>query len=693
MTLRRGFISDRAWNTCAVLGLIVSIGLVGYAILASMQAARAFGPSAVAVGTNSDVFIGVDDQIWRTSDQGRLLQTWAVRELGLPGPPSNLIRHPDGRLAATVRGDPRIYFLDSSSMNKVGSVMPEWPSDLMQHGGRAINLAFHPDGRIAIATGGGHVVALFDFKGKFLARTGEGTYKFTNGLWWVGNELWTTDTNRFMLKVLNGDSLSMKQALSLPVADESPFLGPARVHPNPGSATNPMAALIRFRNGMKVGRVVILSAQGVESPSPTLPGLEPMDVDWLGDSLILTDASSFSILKWKSGSSNWETFGDANLKEKLKQTQFQRQTLRDIHHKGLVAGSVVFVLAFFAAVMAQRQQDQRRSTESPLDLSGLGTPQISEFEYVKRSTWIFWPLLALAPLFVFFNHFLELVKKVSSGVGPGAAILLVVVVALAGQLLFWIGTRRFERISGQPEAEAVLNRTAVNLLRRSKAVHQSLMPSEKILEASLLMPGTRRLLVLTEDRLLVFHRNLSGGLRLQTAIKLYPDVLAVSTKGFKPAGWWRRLSVWGSNTDSWLSFQLRDGSAIFGRVSTSRLAERFESYCNLRIASAKVGSNSDVAKVNTLTPATDPRRVWTTLAAAVFPGLGQWIQRRQSAALKYFLPWLCLLFFAVGPTLWTLVGPKAEVPVMLLWGIAVCYVTVSLFSAMDAWQNAGETPR
>ena len=37
---------------------------------------------------------------------------------------------------------------------------------------------------------------------RFLARTGADTYQFTNGLWWVDDALWTTDTNRFELKRL-----------------------------------------------------------------------------------------------------------------------------------------------------------------------------------------------------------------------------------------------------------------------------------------------------------------------------------------------------------------------------------------------------------------------------------------------------------------------------------------------------------
>ena len=246
--------TPRGLKSSAVAGLGVAIALIAYSLASGMQASAITGPEALGVTPQGEVWIGVDKQLWRASPEGHLLHADEARDLGLSGPPSGLARHPDGHMVATVRDDPALYVLDPATAHVVRTIKPGWPADLKTKGQDAINVAFAPDGRIAIATGGGHTVALFDATGAFLARTAPDTYRFTNGLWWHGNDLWTTDTNRFALRRLDGSTMAVQQSVALPDGDPAPFLGPARA----ASPEDPTAALIRYRNGMISGRVVIV---------------------------------------------------------------------------------------------------------------------------------------------------------------------------------------------------------------------------------------------------------------------------------------------------------------------------------------------------------------------------------------------------------------------------------------------------
>jgi len=177
-----------------------------------------------------EVWLGVERELWRVSRD-----TQAIEATGLPGTPASLVHAPDGSVVASVRGDATLYVLDAASARVARRLSPQWPDDLRQHGARAINFAFAADGRVAVATGGGHAVALFDPEGRFLARTPPGAYEFTNGLWWSAEGLWTTDTNRFALRLLDPATLAERRAVDLGPGTEGSYLGPARARPGPAA--------------------------------------------------------------------------------------------------------------------------------------------------------------------------------------------------------------------------------------------------------------------------------------------------------------------------------------------------------------------------------------------------------------------------------------------------------------------------
>jgi hypothetical protein len=342
----------RRARSFAIASLSAVIALVAISLLAGWRAAGTTGPAAVGVTPGGDVWMGIGPELWRVSAQGGLREAVPAKSLGLPGPPANLLRHPDGHMLATVRHDASLYVLDPATARVVRKVTPQWPADLLPFASNAVNLAVAQDGRVAIATGRGDTVALFDADGRFLARTPEGTYLFTNGLWWEGDSLWTTDTNRFALRRLDGRTLAVQQSVALPADDAARFLGPARPAPDQVDA---LAALIRFRNGMTVGRVVLVGRDGRERAASDAGDSQPVDLDWLGDKVLVTDGGAFEVRAWNARSDAPVAFGDPALQERLRQLRRTRSRLQAVHDVGLAASVALLLVALLLARRAGQQ--------------------------------------------------------------------------------------------------------------------------------------------------------------------------------------------------------------------------------------------------------------------------------------------------------------------------------------------------
>jgi hypothetical protein len=343
-----------------------------HAALARRTPADRRRQAALVTTPAGEVWVGVDDRLWRLGPDGDLRHDDTLAALGLPGAPSNLHRHPNGGIVASVRDHATLFVLDPATARVRGRIQPQWPADLARHGARAINLALHPDGRIAIATGGGHTVALFDADGRFIARSAPDLYRFTNGLWWVGDTLWTTDTNRSQLKRLDGRTLALQQTVTLDAAQAARYLGPARLHPTAAERV----ALIRFHNGMTRGRMAVLDGSS-ERPLPQATVIEPIDVDWFNDDVVVTDGASHQLLRVDGTSGLARPWADGRARQKLAQGLMQRDRLL-LHWKlGLVAAAGLFMVALALAWHAQQLQQQSDDQARPIDLSYLGTPRLT----------------------------------------------------------------------------------------------------------------------------------------------------------------------------------------------------------------------------------------------------------------------------------------------------------------------------
>ncbi len=655
--------------------LALSLAAIAGALWSSDRASRIEGPAALATSVRSELWVGVGDRLWRLSADGSLLHDDALRALGLPGPPQAMARHPDGRMVVSVRDDPTLYLLDPTAARVTQRIQPRWPEDLATHGRRAINLALHPDGRIAIATGGGHAVALFDAAGAWLARTAPNAYRFTNGLWWDGDALWTTDTNRTTLQRLDGRTLALQQLRTLDAGSRERYLGPARAHPDDASRV----ALIRFANGMTEGRVSILRGRPpVEDALVPGRGFEPIDVDWLGDAVIFSDGRSMDLRRIDAAGPAGMAlpFGDDAVRARLARTEGERRRLRQAWAYGLALAVACFAAGVVLLMRSQALQRRAVAAARPIDLGRLGTPRLQA-----------WPRTRLvlrlnAPFLVLLGAALLLREVIGRGL-PTIVVMAVLPVLAAP----WIH-RRWKRLSALPEMEPAVNAAAVARVERGDTLRELLQPGEPVLETWIWMRPTLHWAVLTDRRLLVF---VAGLIDQRLRHEVARSELRTASAERPAQRWMARLQCHG-----WLDLELADGThwqgavtapTVAGRVA-AQLADRPAAWPAGLAAPAAPAAPTGTPRAEEPTPA--PRRRWAVIAASfLVPGAGQWVQDRGRTGLVFFVPWLLLMTFAAVPAIWAASAPRAEVSPRLLVLVGCAALVVGLVSAFDTWRMEG----
>jgi len=670
-------IDTRALKVVAIIGLMLSIGAVAYGVRAMLAAGDILGPSGLVVTPGGDVWIGVDRQLWRASSGGKLVEVVETAALGLPGAPANLVRHPDGGIVATVRDDPTLYLLEAASARVARTLRPQWPEDLARHAGRAVNLAFHADGRFAVATGGGHAVALFDADGRFLARSAPDSYRFTNGLWWIGDALWTTDTNRFVLRRLDGRSLEPRESVTLPSDGDAVFLAAARVHPQAAAGSAPMAALTRLRNGMTTGRVVAVSPDGSQREYPHPGLLEPRDLDWQDGRLLVTDGESFSVLRWSAEHRPMPPFGDDALQATLRQRAGERDRLAADYRQGLLLGIVVFALAFALALRAQVLERRNAQRRRPLDLTRIGTPVIDGRRLAAQALRVHGPLFA----------FMLLVLAVVTLGGNQAVAWGFPLGVLAVTLALPITLRRLRHLAQSPAYEPLFNQMAMRKLRSGGALDLALLDGEHVLETFTMQGQVLRWVVLTDERLLIFAATFTDH-RLEAAYPLTQIVGASTEAGALRPGRKARGLRW-FVPGGWIEIGLRDGGVLYGVVSAPTVAERVAARLTARSGSANTAPRQHRRVAPT--PHGGPPPSWAAFGSALVPGFGQWAQRRRSAALLNFVPWLCFTLFVTIPLIWAVAGPRTEASPKWILVVVGSHVVMSVLAAAHAWRM-GQSP-
>jgi hypothetical protein len=674
--------SIKAWKGAAVACLVLAIAAIAMALMASQDRVRIQGPSALAALPDGRVWLGVDDALWRFDANGRREAVLPARALGLPGVPSNIVPHPDGRLAVSVRDDEVLYFLDAQTGRVVSRVLPRWPDDLRRHAARAIHFAIHPDGRIAIATGGGHAVAMFAADGGYLGRTRPGLYEFTNGLWWSGDRLWTTDTNRFALVALDGRSLQEQERLKLkgPLA-RCRFLG--MVAP-PAEGMGALTTLVRFDNGMVRGELADVQADGEPRPYPSRAILEPRDIKRLGADLLLVDGASYAVKRYSAARNELGDFGDAASRDALASLQRTRAALHQRYQLGLGAGVVLFVLGLVLALRAQQMEKNEKLRTFAVDLSQLGADRLDAAARVRVMVALTWPLLLAAA------GLATLHVAVRAGWIRGSAMTTVLVVMAASLLLLLVAVgvvfRQLRRARSDRVVDAYFNQGAVLALESRETFWKLRLPGEVPRETLTLMAGMRgrQWLVLTNQRLLVFTSNLTDHvLRAQHGRR------DIAGAGLVPRAERTLLQkLQGLLGAVVLRIRLRDGGTVEGSTWSPLTAMRLIQLLGSEAPAAGAGHVATAA-ISRLAPGQVPDEgpAWRqTLASLLVPGTGQWMQGRSATGFILFVAWAVLLVLSALPVFWTWWAPRAAVPTSMLAMVGTAYVLTCLSAAFDAWR-------
>ncbi len=698
---------QRRWQRLATLLVALALLAVAFALYAGQRRTAQRGPWALAVLPDRTVWLSVNQQLWRLDADGR--RQHMVDTAALGGTVGVLTPHPSGRIVAWVRGSPALHVLDADTGAAQQRIEPQWPDDLRRHADEAIHLTFAPDGRFAIATGGGHAVALFDAQGRFLARSAPGVFRFTNGLWWQGDGWWATDTNGMALVLLDDASLAERRRVTLANAEPAwLFLGEAvasRGAPSAGAA--PLGTLSRLSNGMEYGQIVDVFSDGsqraFELPAATDNlvhrgnALAPRSLAWLDGRLLVTDGVTLAVRAWGTDRRLQADWGDAAVRHELAQIHTERERWRQGYVLALLGAVLALVAGLLMMGAARRIERRLKLAEADPELApalladsrqGLGIaghPTQPGWRQALLLAGLLWPPMALV-LFVQMggvSRLLQLWVSATEGWPAGwrwgGIVVMVALLMLGGMLLL---VRAMLRVQSHPGLESLTNQGATRLLARPDAFWPQRQPGEQPREVLMLQTHggwSRRWLVLTNQRLLLFRMNLND-VRLEQA---WPRA-AVRDAALRSPAWWPGES---ERLRFDLHLRLRGGQGIRGRVSSLPAAQRVVAL--LRRAPAAAGASAGASAKEGLrvhARATDDRLATRqSLASLLVPGAGQWWQGRQATALWMFVPWLLLMLYAAF-VVWMAWGSRTEVSPLTLWTSVALPLVAGVLAAIDAWR-------
>jgi hypothetical protein len=298
-----------------------------------------------------------------------------------------------------------------------------------------------------------------------------------------------------------------------------------------------------------------------------------------------------------------------------------------------------------------------------IDLSRLGTPRLSRGELMKLH-WKTdgWTIFLVVPLLLLqWPGVLEGLKNSGStrfAIGLFAALVVGACVAMTFVL------RRQKRLARDPVYEPRFNAFAVRKLTSSKVVASTLREGEQVLETFTWMRLALSWAVLTNERLLVFALT-----PFDARLKASHPLETVVAAGTPRAGW--------------LEVTLQNGEVIAGIVSAQTVADRVAAFVQQHAHRHVPHGARPVAAA---APRKRGSNLSASVASALIPGLGQWMQRRRAAALAMFVPWAIAVASTFIPLGWILAGPRMEVSASTVLRVVAAALAYAAFCAWDAWR-------
>lgn len=679
----------RVWHSASAMqrlaGSLLLLAMVGIAVtyVANQRSVAIQGPGALQAVSPDTLWLGVDEELWVLDREGRRTARRTARELGLSKAVSNIVPGAPGQVLLTSRGDADWQVVDAATLAPLRTIRPRWPADLAGNYRRAIHLAVAPDGSVAVATGGGHAVLLFDADGGLQARTAPSTYHFTNGLWWSPDGWWTTDTNRFVLRLLDARTLAVKASLPLaPAPAGYPFLSEARPsqgNVRPGTQLAPLATVTRVGALMEPGHAVDVFPDGSQAVFNHAPFPQLRDITWFDARLLLVDGGSFTLQRYGPDRIADGEFGDAAVRSELQRRRADREFWRTLGSRYALLASALLLVAGIAAYarhkrlaardrIAAREGGKAAEQAAPLRQRGRlhAIPFAVRLVVLALSLFIVFPLLHLALL----------------GPRPDAGwrsvhLMLATVIGLDLLVTLWQHLRRL-RLRADPAYEAALNHRAIEWLRSHDDFDRVRLDGE-VARESVLIEGSRpRWLVVTNRRVLLFlasarERRLASEWPRRAVVFAGPPQLLPQYAGSR----WRRVLASRRN----LAISFTSGTTLALRCASDVTATRV---AQLLMASPALPGEDDVAD-HVARPGV--RRRWREVfASLVLPGAGQWLQGRFTTGAVLFTGGVLLAVFLCGPVLWALNGPKMDVSAATIALAVGGWLVLALVAGGDAWR-------
>ena len=683
----------KSWHSAQAMkrlaAALLALALAGIALtyLANQKSVAIQGPSALQAIDETTLWLGVDEALWVLDRDGRRLAVRSARELGFTEAVSNIALAPEGQAVLTSRGDPQWQVVDRATLARVRTITPQWPDDFRGKPLRAVHIAVSPEGDIAAATGGGHTVLLFDREGRFKARTAPDTFHFTNGLWWSPQGWWTTDTNRFALRLLEASTLAVKRTVQLEQAPPGhPWLGEAiasQGRPLDATGQAPLATLSRLGLLMEPGHVVDVFADGSQAVINQHPIAQLRDIAWFDGRLLVVDGESFSVERFGADRRAEAPFGDVQVRGLLRQLREDRQFWRTLGSRYVLLVSACLLIAGIAAyarhrrlatlaVVAQRAGGEAAARAAPPAQLARQRMRIYGLPLLVRLVVL---ALALFLLFPLLHGWLFGPRPVD--LGSSLRLLLLCVLVPAALAALW-QQRRHDRLAALPEYEPALNHRAIAWLRAHDDFDRVKLEGETPRE-TVYLPGWRpRWLLVTSRRVLLFiasarERHLVSEWPRRSVVFAGPPAQAPGGRRRSP---WLRLLLPAPN----LALTFTTGTTLELRCASTATAHRVA-----QLLMSSPAMPDETVAIPASFSVTGRRRWHEVLASFLVPGTGQWLQGRFTTGVVLFTAATLLFIYEWFPVAWALHGPKMAVSSLSVASAALTWLAVALIASSDAW--------
>lgn len=650
------------------LMLLASMVFAGLAIHAGERRAQSWGPRALALAPDGNVWLINDRQLLIAAADGTLKRQVDLAQMGLPGPVNSLAPLPNGgdgiRMLAGVIDSPEWLVLDGEG-RVADRFRPQGAGDAIHH---TFHLGTAADGRIAMATSGDHRVLLFDPKGQRLAESPAGLFRYANGIWHEDDAWWVVDTNHGKVQKLNGQSLASEGSIRVPSVGSARF--PALARRSPAGAIT----LTEMHNDMTRGVVIDVSPDGtlLREYRSRAEAPEPVDLLWLGNELLLIDRDDYSLQLFDAEGSFLRNWGGTELNEVVRASHAERRHWSNILLGGQIGAAVFGLLALLGYAWWKQRRTPADRAEAAL--STLATPSLAGKEELLGQLRLFWPVGVAMLLLV---GVMEVIKRMTAplagflkpAIEPQWTIImfalvapLVVLIPIMLLLVRWLAEK-----TRLPEHESLLSTRWIRWFQRSSAAHEALDDNEAareilMVQTSMLFPAfNMNVWLLTDRRLLIFRPGPGNDGKLLAAINRRDCSATI-----EPATGWRRF-FGGRDT---IRVTTRDGRSYAGYAGSPVTAARLAALLgNAKHMSTAWSRTSTAPEMRSPEPAT------AFVLSLLAPGSAHLMQDRFPLGILLLTIAALLAVLLVGPVLLGWIGQYYDVPT------STGLVSLSMFAA------------